>query len=149
VTTQPLHPIPGYERPEGVDDATVDALGKLSEALEVVEHARGLLYGFHRMAGMADFALGDAVEMLRDAGHEALADEIEADLVGRNVLQGRWTFQLVEEYDDGYYARFKALERAAREQLAEGRRHLYEAELKASRITPGRPGHEPAPAPGA
>ncbi len=113
MTTQPLSPIPGHERPTGLDDATVDALGKLSEALEVVEHARGLLYGFHRMSGMADFALGDAVDMLRDAGHVELADEIEADLVGRNVLHGRWTFQIVEEYDDGYYERFKTHERQA------------------------------------
>ncbi|WP_278255253.1 NAD(P)H-binding protein [Nocardioides convexus] len=30
-----------------------------------------------------------------------------ASPVGRNVLQGRWTFQVVEEYDDGYYAAFK------------------------------------------
>jgi hypothetical protein len=149
VTTQPLHPIPGHERPDGVDDATIDALGKLSEALEVIEHARGLLYGFHRMTGQADFALGDAVDMLRDAGHGEIADEIEADLVGRNVLQGRWTFQLVEEYDDGYYQRFKDHERRAREQLAGGVRHLYEAEIKASRITAGRPGHEPAPTLGA
>jgi hypothetical protein len=148
VTTQPPPPIPGHERPVGLDDATVEALGKLSEALEVVEHARGLLYGFHRLTGTADFALGDAVDMLRAAGHEPLADDIEQDLVGRNVIQGRWTFQLVEEYDDGYYARFKAHERRAREQLAGGVRHLHEAAIKAARITPGRPGHEPAPAPG-
>ena len=145
MTTQPLHPIPGHERPDGVDDATIDALGKLSEALEVVEHARGLLYGFHRMTGQADFALGDAVEMLRDAGHGEIADEIEADLVGRNVLQGRWTFQLVEEFDDGYYALFKELDRAARDELVQGRRHLYEAEMKERRRTHGRPGHEAKP----
>ena len=35
--------IPGHDRPAGVDDATVGALGKLSEALEAVEHARGFL----------------------------------------------------------------------------------------------------------
>jgi hypothetical protein len=149
VTTQPLHPIPGHERPEGVDDTTIDALGKLSEALEVIEHARGLLYGFHRMTGQADYALGDAVVMLRNAGHAELADDIESDLVGRNVLQGRWTFQIVEEFDDGYYQRFKDHERRAREQLGGGVRHLYEAELKASRMTAGRPGHEPAPTTGA
>jgi hypothetical protein len=149
VTTQPISPIPGHERPAGLDDATVDALGKLSEALEVVEHARGLLYGFHRMTGMAHLALAEAVDMLRAAGHRELADEIAIDLVGRNVLEGRWTFQIVEEYDDVYYQRFKDHERRAREQLAGGVRHLYEAEIKATRITPGRPGHEPAPAPGA
>ena len=32
---------------------------------------------------------------------------------------------------------------------AGGVRHIYEAEIKASRITPGRPGHEAAPTPGA
>jgi hypothetical protein len=145
VTTTPQIPIPGHQRPPGLDDATVDALGKLSEALEVVEHARGLLYGFHRLTGRAEFALGDAVDMLRAAGHAEIADEIEREVVGRNVLDGRWTFQVIEEYDDGYYARFKEHERRAREQLAGGVRHIYEAEIKAARVTPGRPGHELGP----
>ena len=26
------------------------------------------------------------------------------ELVGRNVIEGRWTFQIVEEYDAGYDA---------------------------------------------
>jgi|GEM_PF-7012401 len=34
-------PSPEHTRPDGVDDATVEALGKLSEAFEVVEDARG------------------------------------------------------------------------------------------------------------
>ena len=33
-------PSPDHVRPDGVTDATVEALGKLSEALEVVEDAR-------------------------------------------------------------------------------------------------------------
>lgn len=134
-----------HTRPEGLDDATVDALGSLSEALEVVEHARGLLYGFHRLTGTADLTLGDAVAKLRDAGHAELADRIDRELVGRNVIDGRWTFQIVEDYDDGYYALFRELEREAREQLAGGRRHLFEAELKEQRRTNGQPGHEPRP----
>lgn len=46
----------------------------------------------------------------------------------------------MEEYDDGYYALFKALEQTARDQLAAGRRHLLEAEKKQTRRTQGRPG---------
>ena len=134
-----------HTRPEGLDDATVDALGSLSEALEVVEHARGLLYGFHRLTGKADFTLGEAVTKLRDAGHTELADRIERELVGRNVIDGRWTFQIVEDYDDGYYALFRDLEREARDRLAGGRRHLFEAELKEERRTAGEPGHEARP----
>jgi hypothetical protein len=131
--------------PPGVDAATVDALGLLSEALETVERARGHLYETHQLIGHADFRLSDAVEALRDAGHDALADQIETRLVGRNILAGRWTFQVVEEFDDGYYADFRELEHLAREQLAGGRRHLYEARLKEQRRTHGHPGHEAHP----
>ena len=136
---------PEHQRPEGVSDATVQALGKISEALESVEAARGFLYSFHRLSGTADLTLGEGVEELREAGHEQLADHLARELVGRNVLPGRWTFQLVEEYDDGYYAAFKELEAQARDALVEGRRHLFEAEMKEDRRTHGRPGHAARP----
>jgi hypothetical protein len=141
-------PAPQHIRPEGVSDATVEALGKLSEALEVVEHVRGHLYAFHRLTGTADLALGDAVELLREAGHTELADRIDTELVGRNVLRGRWTFQVVEEYDDGYYATFKSLEELARNELVGGRRHLFEAEMKEDRRTHGGPDHTARPGEG-
>ena len=138
-------PAPEHTRPDGVDDVTIEALGKLSEALEVVEDARGHLYTFHRLTGGADLRLGDAVELLRKAGHTELADRIDTELVGRNVLEGRWTFQVVEEYDDGYYALFKSLEQAARDALVQGRRHLYEAEMKEQERSHGRRHHEARP----
>jgi hypothetical protein len=141
-------PAPQHIRPDGVSDATVEALGKLSEALEVVEHVRGHLYAFHRLTGTADLALGDAVDLLREAGHTELADRIDTELVGRNVLRGRWTFQVVEEYDDGYYATFKSLEELARNELVGGRRHLFEAEMKEDRRTHGDPDHTARPGEG-
>jgi len=128
-----------------VDDATVQALGKLSEALEVVEDARGQLYRFHRLTGTADLALGEAVVLLRQAGHDSLAEQIDTELVGRNVLDGRWTFQVVEEYDSGYYETFKALEEQARGSLVGGRRHLLEAEMKEDRRSHDRRHHEARP----
>ena len=97
------------------------------------------------MTGQADFALGDAARLLREAGHAELAERLETELIGRNVIDGRWTFQIVEEYDDGYHAEFTALEREARDQLVDGRRHLYEAELKEARRSRGRSGHEARP----
>ena len=134
-----------HRRPDGLDDATVDALGKLSEALEVAEDARGHLYAFHRLTGTADLTLGEAVDQLRDAGHAELADRVDTELVGRNVIPGHWTFQIVEEYDDTYYATFRALEQQARDQLVGGRRHLFEAEMKENRRTPGDPHHTAVP----
>lgn len=138
-------PRPEHVRPEGVDDQTVEALGKLSEALEVIEDARGSLYRFHRLAGKADLAIGEAVDLLRDAGHVALADRIETEIVGRNVIEGRWTFQIVEEYDAGYYAAVKSAEQDARDELVEGKRHLFEAEMKEDRRTHGDRHHEAVP----
>jgi hypothetical protein len=132
-------------RPDGVDDLTVEALGNISEALEAIEIARGHLYSFHRITGTADFTLEKGVDQLREAGHTELADRFERELVGRNVLYGRWTFQIMEEYDDGYYATFKRLEKDARDALVQGKRHLYESEMKESRRTHGRSGHEHRP----
>ena len=138
-------PLPEHHRPEGVDDLTVSGLGKVSEALEAIEVARGHLYTFHRLSGTADFTLGEGVDELRRAGHTEIADRLERELVGRNVLEGRWTFQVVEEYDDTYYSVFRDLERRAREELVGGRRHLHEAELKESRRTRGEAHHEAVP----
>jgi len=112
------------------DPATVDALGKISEALEAVERARGHLYSFHQLSGSADLALQEGVAMLRAAGHDELAEEIDAGLVGRNVLPDRWSYQIVEEYDDLYWSVFREYENRARQTLARGRRHLYEARMK-------------------
>ena len=135
-------PDPDHTTPDGVSDATVDALGKLSEALETCERARGHLYSFHQLTGSADIELGEAVSALREAGHTEVADRIDRELVGRNVIADRWTFQIVEDYDDNYWSLFRELERDARDQLADGVRHLYEARLKQSELTPGEPGHE-------
>lgn len=137
--------LPTRATPPGVSDATVEALGALSEALETTERARGHLYTFHQLTGEADLALGEAVEKLRAAGHAEVADRIATDLVGRNVVPGRWTFQLVEEYDDGYWSVFRDHERAARDELAGGVRHLFEARMKQERRTAGRAGHEAGP----
>ena len=132
-------------RPAGVDDATVEAVGAVSEAWEYVERARGHLYSFHQLMGHADLALGDACDKLRDAGHGAVADRLEEEVVGRNVLYGRWTFQVVEEFDDTYYSVFRDHERRVREELQQGARHVFEAEMKERRRTHGKAGHEPRP----
>ena len=109
---------------------TVAALGKVSEALEAVEQARGFLYGFHRLSGTADLTLGEGVRMLREAGHADLADQVETALVGRDVLDGKWTFQIVEGYDAQYWSVFRDVEQWLRRELGGAQPHLFEAEMK-------------------
>ena len=145
MTDVPPDDLPGRPTPSGVSDATTDALGKLSEALETCDRARGHLYSFHQLTGSSDIQLGGAVEALRDAGHDEIADRIDRELVGRNVIRGHWTFQIVEDYDDNYWSVFRALEKSVRDQLADGKRHLFEARLKQQERTKGAEGHEAGP----
>ncbi|SFW87384.1 hypothetical protein [Amycolatopsis australiensis] len=127
---------------DNYDAATVEAVGKVTEALETIERARGHLYSFHQLTGSADLALGEAVEKLEKAGHADWARQLTEELIGRNVLPDRWTFQVVEEYDDGYYKSCRDFERNLLADLTDGRRHLHEQQMKDDRRTHGRPGHE-------
>ena len=138
-------PDPQHLRPEGASDEAVAAAGKMSEALESLERARGHLYSFHQLIGKADLELDEVLELLRACGEEELAERVRTDLLGRNVVPGRWTFQLVEEFDATYWEVFRDHERAVREALVAGRRHVYESEMKERRRTHGRPGHESRP----
>jgi hypothetical protein len=130
---------------EEPDDRTIEAVGRLTEGLETVERARGHLYSFHQLTGEADFKIGDAVDQLRAAGHGEIADRLQHEIVGRNVIEGRWTFQIMEEYDDTYWSAVREAERSVREELTGGRRHLAEAALKEERRTHGHPHHTPEP----
>lgn len=130
-------PDDAHQRPAGVDDATVDAVGKIGEAFELLERARGALYEFHQRIGWVDDTLGEGLDQLRAAGHEQLAEELSETWLGRNVLPGMWTFEVVEAFDRTYYAVAVEKEREVREALMEGRRHVQEAERKARRRSNG------------
>lgn len=134
-----------HERPPGTSDATVEAVGRLSEAYEYAIRARGHAYSLHQLVGRADLLAGEAADLLEQAGHAEQARLVREDLVGRNVLPGRWTFQVVEELDTSWYVPFTDVERAVREALLAGRRHVHESEMKDHRRTPDRPGHERRP----
>ena len=134
-----------HRRPQGASDDTVAAVGKVSEALEWLERARGRLYDFHQMLGRTDLLMGEAADLLDEAGHAEQAELLRAEVVGRNVLDGRWTFQIVEEFGDVYDEPVREVERRIRDDLLDGRRHVFEAEMKERRRTSGRPGHEGRP----
>ena len=138
-------PDQAHRRPDGVTDATVEALGKLAAAFDHIEGARGRLYDFHRLCGSSERVLEEATALLRDAGHAGVADTLDRELLGRNPLPGMWSFQMVEGYDDTYYDPATALHRRILDELVEGRRHVFEAEMKELRRTHGREGHEATP----
>ncbi|HZP31328.1 MAG TPA: hypothetical protein VFC99_20420 [Acidimicrobiia bacterium] len=114
----------------GADEATVDAVGKATEALEYVERARGHLYAFHQLIGRADFLFEESARGLAAAGHQQHAASLWRHLVGRDVIAGQWTFQIVEGFDDDYYDAARTEVLKLEEMLVGGRRHAHEEQLR-------------------
>jgi hypothetical protein len=119
------------------EQAVAAATGKLSEALEYVERARGHLFDLHQLIGHADLLLDDVLEALEKVDRPDLEKLIRSKLYGRNVLAGKWTFELVEEFDDGFYSAWRSVEADVRGALADGERHLFEARMKRERQARG------------
>ena len=84
-------------------------------------------------------------QLLRKAGHTDIADAMDRDVLRQNPLPGMWSFQMVDAFDDGFYTRTKGLHQRALDELMNGQRHVFEAEMKELRRTRGREGHEPTP----
>jgi hypothetical protein len=119
--------------PHAVEEAT----GKLSEALEYIERARGHLFDLHQLIGHADLLLDEALESLEQVDRPDLQRLIRSELYGRNVLAGKWTFEIVEEFDDGFYAAWRSVEAEVRDALTGGKRHQFEARMKKERQARG------------
>jgi hypothetical protein len=49
------------------------------------------------------------------------------------VLEGRWTFEIVERFDDDYYDTARAEVAHLEQLLVAGRRHAHEEELRTAR----------------
>jgi hypothetical protein len=75
-----------------------------------------------------DNQLDEVVDAPRLGGHDQLAEELRQDLVGIDVLDGQWTFQAVEEFDDGLYARWRSWEQRVRRETVCGG-HVHEAQI--------------------
>ena len=112
------------------DPATVDAVGKATEALEYIERARGHLYAFHQLIGRADFLFEESACQLAQVGHLEEAASLWRNVVGRDVLEGRWTFQIVEGFDDDYYDAARSEVRALEHALVGNRRPAHEEALR-------------------
>jgi hypothetical protein len=115
------------------DPETVDAVGKATEALEYVERARGHLYAFHQLIGRADFLFEESARWLAQIGHRDEAASLWHNLVGRDVLAGRWTFEIVEGFDDDYYDTAHAEVMRLEKDLVGGHRHAHEEAMRRRR----------------
>ena len=116
---------------EGLGDREQQALHEVESGLEWVHRAHGELVAFHHAIGRAIDHFDDAYPILDECGHEDLAARIRDDQLPRGVLDdSTWTYDLLEDFQDGFLADVESLEAEVREQVADGQRHVVERERK-------------------
>jgi len=106
-----------------------EALHRVTLGMEWLHRAHGHLLAFHHNVGHAMDHFAAAEPLLREAGHVDLADAIRAEYLPRGVVdENRWSYDVVEDFEDGVLADMDAFETTVREQLADGQRHVAERE---------------------
>lgn len=104
-----------------------EALHRVTLGMEWLQRAHGHLLAFHHGVGHAMDHFAAAEPLLRDADHTDLADAIRDEYLPRGVVdEDRWSYDVVEDFEDGVLADMDAFETAVRTQLADGQRHVAE-----------------------
>ncbi|WP_276271219.1 hypothetical protein [Haloarcula litorea] len=107
-------------------EAERQALHRAELGVEWLRRAHGSLVEFHHATGHAMDHLHEAEATLRECGHTDLADELRDELLPSGAVEDRWTYDLLESFESGLLADVTAHERRAREELADGERHITE-----------------------
>ncbi|WP_435151466.1 hypothetical protein [Haladaptatus sp. DFWS20] len=112
--------------PQLSDDEEV-ALHELELGIEGLRKAHGYLVHFHHATGHAMSHLRVAESNLREAGHDEFADHIRDEILPCGLLgDERWTYDLLEKFEEEFFNDVLAFERDVREDVASGERHVKE-----------------------
>jgi hypothetical protein len=104
-----------------------EALHRVELGVEWLHRAHGNLVEFHHKTGHAMDHLADAEGQLRASGHTDLADALRDEYLPRGVLDGgRWSYDVLESYQEGFLSALTDFEERARGEVADGRRHVTE-----------------------
>lgn len=111
----------------GLTDREVAAVHEVELGVEWLHRAHGKLLAFHHGTGHAMEHLAEAEALLRESGHRALADDIRDRYLPAGVIDDdRWTYDVVECFQNGLLADADALGNRVRGEVADGRRHVAE-----------------------
>ncbi|SIQ72358.1 hypothetical protein SAMN05421858_0197 [Haladaptatus litoreus] len=112
--------------PKLTDDEET-ALHELELGVEGLRKAHGYLVHFHHATGRAMNHLQVAESNLREAGHDEFADHIRDEILPSGVLgDDRWTYELLETFEEEFFEHVVTFEQAVCENVASGERHVKE-----------------------
>ena len=113
-----------------LDDREREALHEVELGVEHLHRAYGHLLAFHHSVGHAMDRLAAIEDDLRAAGREEYAAELRDDHLPAGVVDERWSYELVEAFNDGFLAEMTDFERRLREETTGGKRHVAEREQR-------------------
>ena len=113
------------EAPE-LDETEREALHSVELGMELLRRAHGDLVGVHHKTGRAMDHFARAEGQLRACGYEGLADAVRDRCLPRGAVDDRWTYDLLESFEEGFLAEIADVEEHTREVVADGRRHVAE-----------------------
>jgi hypothetical protein len=103
------------------------ALHQVELGLEWLHRAHGHLVEFHHNTGHAMDHLADAEVTFRECGRTELADALRDEFLPRGVIdEDRWSYDVLECFQEGFLRDIEGFEELARERVAGGRRHVTE-----------------------
>ncbi|SEW13383.1 hypothetical protein [Natrinema salifodinae] len=110
-----------------LSETELEALHEVELGLEWTQRAQGCLLEFHHATGHGMDHLARGEELLRAAGRDDLADAIRTDLLPHGVVdEDRWSYDVLEDFQETLLAETRTLERRVRRELADGERHVRE-----------------------
>ncbi len=108
-------------------ESELAALHEVELALEWLQRAQGCLIEFHHATGHGMDHLAEAEELLTASGHDDLAAAIRRELLPHGVVdEDRWSYDVLENFQETLLAEATALETRVRGDLAGGERHVRE-----------------------
>ena len=112
---------------DSLSESELEALHEVELGLEWLQRAQGELIEFHHATGHGMDHLNDAESLLRTSGHDELADGLARELLPHGVVDGdRWSYDVLESFQDTVLAETEGFERRVRAELVDGERHVRE-----------------------
>ena len=111
--------------------AETQALHEIQHATEHIYQGFGNLIAFHHKIGRAMDKLASAEQLLREAGHDAYADELRQTHLSSGAVDDMWTYEIVEIFRHGFLADITEFDERVRGEIADGSHHITESEQQA------------------
>jgi hypothetical protein len=108
-------------------DAEIEALHEVELGVEWLHRAHGKLLAFHHNTGHAMEHLAVAETLLRESGHDDIADDVRDRYLPRGVVDGdRWSYDLVESFQHGFMHDVSEFAERTRREVGGGQSHVAE-----------------------